>query len=90
MARLPVQLSLRERDACTRLAEALSPAFGWAKTPQGRAYWEEVKRNLYGLAAFEVYPYNEETGEPGDIGDEIPEEDNRELNEDDDDDPGLL
>lgn len=86
MARLPIQLSQRERDSCSKIAEALSPAFGWRKSPQGSAYWEEVRRNLYALAAFEVYPYNEETGEPGEVGDELQPE---ELNEyvDDDEDP---
>lgn len=85
MARLPVQLSQRERDAVILIAESLSPAFAWRKSPQGPHYWEEVRRNLYALAAFEVYPYNEETGEPGDIGDELQPEEINEYGDGDED-----
>lgn len=85
MAKLPVQLSDRERRACTKLADSISPAFKWSHSPQGKAYWEEVRRNLYALAAFTVYPYNEETNDPGILADHIeegPHEDDNEIAED--------
>lgn len=76
MARLPIQLPQRNRDKCGRLAEQLQNAFNWDDSPQGRNYWREVQRNLLGLQAFTVRPYDEDLDMPGEIVEDIHDEPN--------------
>lgn len=65
MARMPTELTIKEKAAAVRLAESLSAAFPWHKTPNGEQYWREVKRNLMSLVHYKYYAYDPETNNPG-------------------------
>lgn len=66
MAKLPVELTEKEKRSCNAAIGALR-GFGWFKTPQGSNYWHEVMMNLERCSSYSCRPYDDDLGMAGEF-----------------------